>query len=113
MLIGGEPGEGLFYPPTLIADLENGDPLVDQEQFGPVLPIIKFRDIESVIAAANANPAGLGGSVWSSDTDKARAIASRLECGTVWIDQHGMIRPDAPFGGTKMSGRRIRARRFA
>ena len=104
VLIGGEPGDGLFYPPTLIADLENGDPLVDQEQFGPVLPIIKFSDIESVIAAANANPAGLGGSVWSSDTDKARAIASRLECGTVWINQHGMIRPDAPFGGTKMSG---------
>jgi acyl-CoA reductase-like NAD-dependent aldehyde dehydrogenase len=104
VLIGGTPSEGLFYPPTLIADLENGDPLVDQEQFGPVLPIIKFRDIDEVIAAANANPAGLGGSVWSADPAKARAIASRLECGTVWINQHGMIRPDAPFGGTKMSG---------
>lgn len=104
VLIGGEPGEGLFFPPTLIADLANGDPLVDQEQFGPVLPIIKYTDIEAVIAAANANPAGLGGSVWSADPQQARAIASRLECGTVWINQHGMIRPDAPFGGTKMSG---------
>ncbi len=104
VLIGGTPGEGLFYPPTLIADLENGDPLVDQEQFGPVLPIIKYSDIETAIAAANNNPAGLGGSVWSSDPAKAKAIATRLECGTVWINQHGMIRPDAPFGGTKMSG---------
>jgi len=104
VLIGGEPGAGLFFPPTLIADLSNGDPLVDQEQFGPVLPIIKYTDIDAVIEAANANPAGLGGSVWSADPAKARAIASRLECGTVWINQHGMIRPDAPFGGTKMSG---------
>lgn len=104
VLIGGTPGEGLFFPPTLIADLENGDPLVDQEQFGPVLPIIKYTDIEEAIAAANANPAGLGGSVWSADPQKARAVAARLECGTAWINQHGMIRPDAPFGGTKMSG---------
>lgn len=104
VLTGGVPGEGLFFPLTLIADLNNGDALVDEEQFGPALPIIRYSDIEEAIAKANAYDTGLGGSVWSRDIAAAKAVAARLECGTVWINQHGMIRPDAPFGGTKMSG---------
>lgn len=104
VLLGGEPGEGLFFPPTLISGLKNGDPLVDEEQFGPVLPIIRFSNVEEAIAAANDSPNGLGGSVWSADVDAARAIASRLECGSVWINKHGAIQPNAPFGGVKSSG---------
>ncbi|WP_202131755.1 aldehyde dehydrogenase family protein [Aurantiacibacter rhizosphaerae] len=104
VLLGGGEHDGLFFPLTIIADLDNGNPLVDEEQFGPVLPIIKYSDVEDAIAKANALETGLGGSVWSSDTEAAKAVAQRLECGTVWINQHGMIRPDAPFGGTKMSG---------
>lgn len=104
VVTGGAPGEGLFFPPTVITGLSNGDPLVDQEQFGPALPVIRYTDLEEAIRAANDSPSGLGGSVWSSDPEKARAVASRLECGTVWINKHGMIQPNAPFGGTKMSG---------
>ncbi|MEM6617894.1 MAG: aldehyde dehydrogenase family protein [Pseudomonadota bacterium] len=104
VLLGGEPGEGLFYPPTLIADLDNGDPLVDEEQFGPALPIIRFNDVDEVIARANDSDNGLGGSVWSKDVAKAKEIASRMECGSVWINRHGGIQPNAPFGGVKKSG---------
>ena len=104
VLLGGEPGEGLFFPPTLIADLDASDPLVNEEQFGPALPIIRYSDIEDAIAQANASENGLGGSVWSKDIDKARDIARRLECGSVWINKHGAIQPNAPFGGVKASG---------
>jgi acyl-CoA reductase-like NAD-dependent aldehyde dehydrogenase len=104
VLLGGEPGEGLFFPPTLIADLSHDDPLVTEEQFGPALPIIKYSDVEDAIRQANDSPNGLGGSVWSQDIDKARQVASRLECGSVWINKHGAIQPNAPFGGVKSSG---------
>ena len=104
VLLGGDPGEGLFFPPTIIADLDNGDPLVDEEQFGPALPIIKYSDLDEVIERANDSPNGLGGSVWSKDVDKAKEVASRMECGSVWINKHGAIQPNAPFGGVKKSG---------
>lgn len=104
VLLGGESGEGLFFPPTIISGLDNSDPLVNEEQFGPALPIIKYSDIDEVIAQANDSPNGLGGSVWSKDIDKAKAIASKMECGSVWINKHGAIQPNAPFGGVKTSG---------
>jgi len=94
----------LFYPVTIIADLNDGDPLVDEEQFGPALPVIRYSDVEAAIASANGLDAGLGASVWSSDPDEARNIAVRLEAGTVWINQHGTLHPMAPFGGIKGSG---------
>lgn len=97
-------GDGLFYPVTLLANVQEGMAIVDEEQFGPALPIIRYSDVEEAIARANDNPNGLGGSVWSSNSDQAVAIGSRLECGTVWINSHGMVRPDAPFGGVKQSG---------
>ena len=112
VLLGGDPkdiqkkmgGKGYFYPLTIIADLENGDPLVDEEQFGPVLPIIRYHRIDEAIEKANDNPNGLGGSVWSQDIEEARKIANQMECGSVWINKHGMIQPNAPFGGVKRSG---------
>ena len=104
VLLGGEPGEGLFFPPTIIADLTNDDPLVNEEQFGPALPIIKYSDVEEAIAAANDSPNGLGGSIWSKDIAKAKELARRLQCGSVWINKHGAIQPNAPFGGVKSSG---------
>ena len=112
VLLGGDPeeiqkkmgGKGYFYPLTIIADLENGDPLVDEEQFGPVLPIIRYHQIDEAIEKANDNPNGLGGSVWSQDIGEARRIANQMECGSVWINKHGMIQPNAPFGGVKRSG---------
>jgi acyl-CoA reductase-like NAD-dependent aldehyde dehydrogenase len=104
VLLGGEPGAGLFYPPTIIADLTNDDPLVAEEQFGPALPVIRYSDLDEAIAAANDSPNGLGGSVWSKDIDKAKQVARRMQCGSVWINKHGAIQPNAPFGGVKKSG---------
>ncbi|MBU6443677.1 MAG: aldehyde dehydrogenase family protein [Alphaproteobacteria bacterium] len=97
-------GPGFFYPITLIADATEGMDIVDREQFGPALPIIRYSNVEDAIARANASENGLGGSIWSSDPKQARALASRLESGTAWINKHGDIRPDVPFGGVKASG---------
>jgi len=104
VLLGGEPGEGLFFPPTIVADLENDDALVREEQFGPALPIIKYSDVDDAIAQANQSENGLGGSVWSKDIEKAKEVASKMQCGSVWINKHGAIQPNAPFGGVKKSG---------
>lgn len=104
VLLGGAPGDGLFFPPTIIADLTNEDALVAEEQFGPALPIISYSDVDEAIACANDSPNGLGGSIWTSDIEKGRALANRLECGSVWINKHGAIQPNAPFGGVKQSG---------
>ena len=106
VLCGGAPlgGKGWFYPITFVADVKEGPPLVDEEQFGPALPIIRYTDIEDVMRRANDSPMGLGGSVWSGDPAKARALAMRLECGTAWVNKHGGIQPNAPFGGVKQSG---------
>ena len=98
------PVQGYFFAPTLVAGVSNGMRLVDEEQFGPILPIIKYKDVDEAIRLANDNPNGLGGSVWSSDTAKATQLALRLECGTAWVNEHGAIQPNAPFGGVKQSG---------
>lgn len=95
---------GNFYPTTLIADIDPDQPLVVEEQFGPALPIVRYADLDEVIARANALEAGLGASVWSADPQRARRVAARIESGTVWINQHGTIHPMVPFGGVKGSG---------
>lgn len=104
VLLGGAAGEGLFFPITLISDLPADAPLVVEEQFGPALPILRYSDVDEAVEAANASENGLGGSVWSRDIDLAREIALRLECGSAWINKHGAIQPNAPFGGVKRSG---------
>ncbi|TPI56041.1 aldehyde dehydrogenase family protein [Mesorhizobium sp. B3-1-3] len=106
ILTGGAPMDrpGYFYPITLVADVTDGMRIVEEEQFGPTLPIIRYSDVDEVIERANRNPAGLGGSVWSSDPEKAKHYALKLECGSVWINKHGAIQPNAPFGGVKNSG---------
>ncbi|MCX7035063.1 MAG: aldehyde dehydrogenase family protein [Proteobacteria bacterium] len=106
ILCGGAPlaGNGYFYPITFVADVQEGIRLVDEEQFGPALPIIRYTDVEDAMRRANDNPMGLGGSVWSSDAAKAKVLAQRLECGTAWVNKHGGIQPNAPFGGVKQSG---------
>lgn len=107
VVTGGAPatelGE-LFYPVTLVADVSDGVALVDEEQFGPALPIIRYTDIDDVVARANALDAGLGASVWGPDAAQNRAVAERLQAGTVWINSHGGVHPMVPFGGVKGSG---------
>ena len=97
-------GAGYFFEPTVVADVTDGVRLVDEEQFGPILPVIKYSAIDDAIRRANASPNGLGGSIWSNDTKKATELAMRLECGTAWVNEHGAIQPNAPFGGIKQSG---------
>jgi phenylacetaldehyde dehydrogenase len=107
VLLGGDPDEtrpGYFYPTTLVADIDNNNPLVAEEQFGPALPIIKYSTVEDAIQMANGLEVGLGASVWSADPDAARQVAQRLEAGSVWINAHGTVHPMAPFGGAKQSG---------
>lgn len=106
VLLGGpvESENTLFFPITLIAVENNKNALVQNEQFGPALPIIPFDTVDEAIHMANDNSAGLGGSVWSNDKQAAAQIAVQMECGTVWLNKHGAIQPNAPFGGTKSSG---------
>ena len=105
-LTGGAPlpGDGYFFPLSVVVDVSDGMRVVDEEQFGPILPLIRFSDPEDALARANAHENGLGGSVWSADIAKARALAERMQAGTVWVNDHSTISPDAPFGGAKQSG---------
>ena len=105
-LTGGEPmpGPGYFFPVTIVKDIPESSRLVQEEPFGPILPVVSFSDVEDALEKANAVSVGLGGSVWSSDVAVAQKLASRLECGTAWVNNHAMIQPDAPFGGVKQSG---------
>lgn len=107
VLIGGDPdpgAPGYFFPATLVADIDHENALVQQEQFGPALPIVRYSDVEEAIRLANDSNEGLGASVWSGDPESARAIAARIEAGTVWINSHGGVHPMIPFGGIKGSG---------
>ena len=106
VIAGGEIPDrpGYFIKPTIVRDIEEGSRLVDEEQFGPVLPVMKFSDPEEAIARANASSWGLGGSIWSSDLDKAYALAEKMDAGTVWINKHAELDPSIPFGGAKQSG---------
>jgi acyl-CoA reductase-like NAD-dependent aldehyde dehydrogenase len=95
---------GYFIEPVIVADIKEGSRLVDEEQFGPVLPVIRYTDIDEVVARANASDFGLGASVWSNDLDRARAVAARLEAGSVWINHHIGADVNVPFSGAKYSG---------
>jgi acyl-CoA reductase-like NAD-dependent aldehyde dehydrogenase len=95
---------GYFIRPTIVRDIAEGTRLVDEEQFGPILPVMKFSDPEDALRRANATTYGLGGSVWSSNKEAAYELASQMEAGTVWINRHFDILPHVPFGGAKNSG---------
>ncbi|HSQ00083.1 MAG TPA: aldehyde dehydrogenase family protein [Candidatus Dormibacteraeota bacterium] len=103
---GGETlgGAGYFYRPTVVAEVSDGVRLVDEEQFGPALPVVAYKNVEDAVARANATHFGLGGSVWSRDAERATEVARELECGTAWVNQHLELRPNTPFGGAKWSG---------
>lgn len=106
IIAGGETPDrpGYFIRPTIVRDITDGTRLVDEEQFGPVLPVISYSDPEDALVRANASPWGLGGSIWSTDLTKAYDLASRMEAGTVWINKHADLAPNIPFGGAKQSG---------
>lgn len=106
ILAGGEVPDrpGYFIAPTLVTDVDENSRLVREEQFGPIVPILKYSDIEDAIRRANDTRYGLSGSVWSSDAERAKGIAERLEVGTAWVNQHRATSTFVPFGGAKESG---------
>lgn len=105
-LAGGELPDrpGFFIPPTIVAGLDDDAPLVREEQFGPVLPILKFSEVDDVVRRANDSEYGLAGTVWGRDLERAMDVARRIEAGTVWVNQHLAIDPTLPFRGAKRSG---------
>ena len=106
-LVGGDvdpSGSGYFVPITILDNPPEDARIVAEEQFGPVMPLMKFSTEEEAIARANASEYGLAGAVWTKDADKGVAIAEQLETGTVWVNEFLHINPLAPFGGHKQSG---------
>ena len=95
---------GYFLSPTIVRDVDDDAAIVREEQFGPVLPVLKYRDLDDVIARANASDYGLGGSIWSANEERATAAAARIQSGTVWVNQHLALNPTIPFRGAKSSG---------
>jgi acyl-CoA reductase-like NAD-dependent aldehyde dehydrogenase len=96
--------EGYFIAPTIVRDIADDARLVQEEQFGPVLPVLKYSNIDDAIARANSTEYGLGGTVWGADTKRASDVAQRVASGTVWVNKHLDLPPDVPFGGAKQSG---------
>lgn len=97
-------GEGLFVPVTLVDNPPESSRIVQEEQFGPILPLMRFTDVEDAIAKANDTDMGLAGTVWSADTATAMRIAERMDTGNVWINEGLALSPFAAFGGRKQSG---------
>ncbi len=106
VVAGGTPlaRPGYFLPPTIVTDVGAGIRLVDEEQFGTALPIIKYRNLDDALSEANQTHFGLGASVWSGDVARGERVVQALESGTGWVNQHMDILPNAPFGGCKWSG---------
>ena len=106
-LVGGDvdpSGSGYYVPITILDNPPEDARIVAEEQFGPVMPLMKFSTTEEVIARANNSEYGLAGAVWTADADKGVEIAEQLETGTVWVNEYLHISPFAPFGGHKQSG---------
>ena len=106
-LTGGDKdpsGTGYYVPITILDNPPEDARIVAEEQFGPVMPLLKFDAIDEVIERANNSDYGLAGAVWTKDTDKGVEIAEQLETGTVWINEFMHLSPFAPFGGHKQSG---------
>ena len=97
-------GKGYFFEPTIIDNPPDDSAIVTDEPFGPILPCLKWKDEDDVIARANEGKWGLGASIWSNDVEKAECMARRLDAGSVWVNSHFDVAPGVPFGGHKWSG---------
>lgn len=106
IIAGGDVSDAPGYqvPLTVVKNISDGTRVVDEEPFGPILPVIKFSEVDDAIARANSSEYGLGASVWSADIEKAQEIAEQLDSGTVWINKHLDFGPHIPFPTAKSSG---------
>lgn len=98
------PAAGYFIAPSIVINVDESNPIVQTEQFGPVLPILSFDDVQDVIKATNQSDYGLGGSIWTTNLELAEKLALLMQTGTVWINSHSDLSPQAAFGGWKLSG---------
>ena len=97
-------GKGFFLRPTILSGVTDGQRIVDEEQFGPVLPVVRYSQLDEVLARINASPYGLGASVWGRDEAALQSTVQRIDAGSVWINKHFPVSPDVPFGGARQSG---------
>jgi aldehyde dehydrogenase (NAD+) len=106
LLTGGQRagGDGYFVEPTVFGDVTDDMTIAQEEIFGPVMSILKFKDVDEVVARGNRTNYGLAAAVWTNDVRKAHAIAAKLKAGTVWVNCYDVFDAAAPFGGFKMSG---------
>jgi acyl-CoA reductase-like NAD-dependent aldehyde dehydrogenase len=103
---GGRPagGPGYFFEPTVLSGVGDDCRIVAEEQFGPAIPVLPYRDLPDAVRRANDTHFGLGASVWTSDPERGAALAPSIESGTVWVNTHQAAVPGQPFGGLKWSG---------
>ena len=110
LVVGGnipssaECANGFFVEPTIFDNVSNKATIAQEEIFGPVLSVIRYKTIDEAVRLANDSIYGLGGGVWSKDTERALSVANRLRTGTVWINEWHLLNERAPFGGYKQSG---------
>ncbi len=108
LLLGGDRPDdidkGYYFSPTIFGGVNNSMRIAQEEIFGPVVSLIRFKDENEAVHIANDSMYGLGGAVWSSNTERALALARRIETGTVWINDYHMVNVRFPFGGYKQSG---------
>jgi acyl-CoA reductase-like NAD-dependent aldehyde dehydrogenase len=103
-LQGGVYDKGYYIAPTVFSEVQTGMRIVDEEIFGPVGVVFRYRDLDEAIALANDSPYGLTAGIWTNNLDAAHACARRLNAGTVWINVWNKSFPEIPVGGNKDSG---------
>ncbi len=101
---GRQPGRGYFVRPTVLAKVDHGSRVVQEEIFGPVLTAMPYDDLDEVARWANDTPFGLGASIWSNNLSKVHRLIPKIKAGTVWVNCHSALDPSMPFGGYKQSG---------
>lgn len=95
---------GYIFKPVVLNNVKEGFRVVDEEQFAPIAPVMSYKTVDEAVKRANDSNYGLGASVWTSDMKLGEEVASRIQAGSVWVNDHGMIIDQEPFGGAKQSG---------
>jgi len=106
VIVGGEAleGPGFFISPTVVRDIPDTSALVQEEQFGPIIPIVRYEDLDQVIAQVNSGDYGLGATIWTSDPERGLSVARRIDAGVVWVNRHLELGFDIPMSGARQSG---------